>query len=309
MFRKWMFLAAFLGLQAGAAHAASVTFYGTPAILPSGNLLLNGQTIDLWGIERIAPGQQCLHNNAAWDCGAQATAALLQFIGKYPVRCVLMPGGSGGVAAAQCLRRTAQGEDDIARYLVAEGWARDRAITSGGFYAADENDARSRGLGTWDSSFQGIAPSAMYQAMPDVPPPIIVQNPNVIYSTVVPIGGILVIRGSRDEHHEDHHDEHHDDSHGQAQQQTGHHDDHQGGHHEQRGASSPLVTGTMNGTTIPPLNNSGAKQLNSPQQQPVLLNAAPGAAPNAGSGSAISARTSGGHHDHGSDHDMDKDGR
>ena len=84
----------------------------------------------------------------------------------------------GGKVVAQCFITVPGKEDDLARYLVAEGWARDRAADSGGAYAADEDKARHWRRGIWTSRFQsaedwknGIPNYIEYEQTPPKRPP------------------------------------------------------------------------------------------------------------------------------------------
>lgn len=154
-----IFLAALLliflclpGFVTLAAEAAE--FSGTPAVLPSGVIMIEGHNVTLSGIDPLASDQQCWHESRAWNCGEQALIALRHHIVGHALRCTVKSGSGGSEISAQCFRKTGDTEDDIARYLVAQGWARDRHGDSGGLYAVDENTARAYRRGIWTSRFQ-----------------------------------------------------------------------------------------------------------------------------------------------------------
>jgi hypothetical protein len=166
-------------LMSGAAFAASAAsdtssqFSGSAAVLSSGVMMIEGREVTLWGVDRLASDQQCWHEDRAWDCGEESMIALRHHLAGHHLRCIVNSDLGGGRVIAQCFIKSGTREDDLARYLIAEGWARDHAEDSGGFYAADEDKARHRRRGIWTSRFQsaedwknGVANYIEYQQTP-----------------------------------------------------------------------------------------------------------------------------------------------
>jgi len=148
-------------------------FTGMPAVLPSGMVMVQGHDLTLWGIAELASDQQCWHENRAWDCGEQSLIALRHYLAGHPVRCAIKSYPDNGPMSAQCFRKSGNKEEDIAQYLVAQGWARDAADESDNLYAKDEDSARQSRRGIWTSRFQrakdwknGISRYVEYEAAP-----------------------------------------------------------------------------------------------------------------------------------------------
>jgi len=224
-----LFLAALLTCIGAPAAAQTQEFLGTPVILPSGDLMLEGRDIVLWGIDPLASDQQCWHDNLAWDCGQQSLMALAHYTEGHVVNCRIISDLGDGRMSAQCfLERGDQGED-LARYMVFQGWARDLRDVSNGIYAADETDAWRNGRGIWTSRFQtpsdwrnGIQryvdyqlappPTPVYVAEP-APPPLVIQNPYLPVATGVPFGTVIIIHGGSEHDNDQGHDKDRDANH------------------------------------------------------------------------------------------------
>jgi endonuclease YncB( thermonuclease family) len=140
---------------AGTALAASgpTEFTGTPAVLPSGIIMIDGHDVTLWGIDQLASDQECWHESRTWDCGEQALIALRHHLAGHRARCIVKSDTSNPIGA-QCFCKTGDKEDDIARFLVMQGWARDEHDVTNGLYADDEKAARQSRHGIWTSRFQ-----------------------------------------------------------------------------------------------------------------------------------------------------------
>jgi endonuclease YncB( thermonuclease family) len=161
-------------------------FFGTPAMLPQGVIMVDGHDLTLWGIDRLAGDQECWHENRPWNCGEQASIALRHHLaGGIPVRCVVKSIDDDKLTAL-CFSKRDGKEQDIARYLVMQGWARDQHDITGGYYTADETLARRDRRGIWTSRFQSaedwkngiqryveydIAPMKTTSAAPSTLPP------------------------------------------------------------------------------------------------------------------------------------------
>jgi endonuclease YncB( thermonuclease family) len=129
-------------------------FSGSAAFLPSGDLMVEGREVTLWGIDRLTPDQQCWHEERAWDCGEESMMTLRHHLADRPVRCAVKSDSGGGKVIAQCFSKEGGKEEDVARYMVIEGWARDNADESDGLYADDQDHARLKRRGIWTSRFQ-----------------------------------------------------------------------------------------------------------------------------------------------------------
>jgi endonuclease YncB( thermonuclease family) len=178
---RTLFLLLLLCLAGGAALADDkVEYSGTPAVLPSGLIMIEGHDLALWGIDPLANDQKCWHDERAWDCGEEALTVLRHFLTGNKARCVVKTEQS-----AQCFRIKDGKEDDIAHYLVGQGLARDRAADSDGLYAPDETEARQNRRGVWTSRFQsaedwknGTSHYIQYQmAPPKTPAPTGADKP------------------------------------------------------------------------------------------------------------------------------------
>jgi endonuclease YncB( thermonuclease family) len=175
-----------------ATHAGEPReLFGTPMVQDSGLLMLDGQEVRLWGIATLAGDQQCWQNDRAWSCGEQATAALKHHIGGWLVRCQIKDDSGDGRVSAICLREQQDKPYDIARYLVAHGWAMDQRDVSGGLYAMEEGEARQKRRGVWTSRFQtaadwrdGIQRYVDYEAAPEPQATTTIVNNNTINNTV-----------------------------------------------------------------------------------------------------------------------------
>lgn len=136
-----------------ANHLQPVT--GIAVISDPMHLQINGQMIALWGIDTLAPDQQCWQDGAAWGCGEEALMALKHYADGKMVRCDIQSAADKeGPAFGKCFRLKGQKEQDIAEHLVKQGWALDRGVQSGGAYYAAEQDAQNRKRGAWQGRFQ-----------------------------------------------------------------------------------------------------------------------------------------------------------
>jgi hypothetical protein len=183
--------------------AAGHIFFGSPTIQSSGSITLDGLNVTLWGVDALAADQQCWHGDVAWDCGAEALAALRHYTANHLIRCVSKSDFGGGHVSAQCFRQNNAGDDDIARYLVQQGWARDLKDISDGAYAYDETDARQARRGVWTSRFQtssdwqnGNQRFVPYdEASPEEP---VTQTQTINNITILPAGSVEIIHGGAD---------------------------------------------------------------------------------------------------------------
>ena len=88
----------------------------------TGYLYSADQPFRLYGIQVIDHGPQCIANEQMWACGKAAHQALLNYVEKESLVCVLLPAGNGPDAdppAAECFL----GTHSVNAQLVADGWA------------------------------------------------------------------------------------------------------------------------------------------------------------------------------------------
>jgi len=143
-------------VSASPLHAGTnQSINGIAFVEDSMTLKINGQQISLWGIDTLAPDQQCWQDGTSWGCGEESLMSLKHFVDGRMVKCeIQQQADKEGPAAAKCARMKAQAQQDIGEYLVSHGWALDRGVASGGAYYASEQEAQSKKRGIWASRFQ-----------------------------------------------------------------------------------------------------------------------------------------------------------
>ncbi len=189
-------------LFTSAARAEEGTaLFGTPMVQSTGQILLDGHEVTLWGIATLAGDQQCWQNDRAWDCGGQAATALKHFIEAQLVHCHVKSDLGGGRVVGWCFCKKNGQSRDIARYLVGQGWATEQKDVSGGLYTLEENTARQKRRGIWTSRFQtaadwrdGTQRFVAYDIAPEPTPNVTVVNQtNINATTIVPQGPTKII--------------------------------------------------------------------------------------------------------------------
>jgi len=131
------------------------TLVGVPLVENDGVLSINGQKIALWGVDFLAPDQQCWQGDMAWACGEQAITALKHYLENKTVECVVKQSAvDDAPLLALCSRFKGPKRQDIAEHMILKGWAMERASTSGGYYFEAEAFAQKGRYGIWSSRFQ-----------------------------------------------------------------------------------------------------------------------------------------------------------
>ncbi|MDD3181889.1 MAG: hypothetical protein PHD48_03685 [Alphaproteobacteria bacterium] len=131
------------------------TLHGVAVVEDMGTLAINGTRVSLWGMDMLAPDQQCWQNDEAWPCGEEALMALKHFAGGRIVECEMQTApDKDGPALAKCYRWKRTRKIDIAEHMIAEGWALERGATSGGIYYWAEQSAQTNKEGAWSGRFQ-----------------------------------------------------------------------------------------------------------------------------------------------------------
>ena len=138
-----------------AAYADDQTIViGRPAIKDSGNLFMNGIHLRLWGVDTLAPDQQCWEGDMAWCCGEEATMALKHFIHGKKMKCTIIKAGDeNNPPLAQCEKLRSFRKKDLSRFLVFHGFATANVQD----YKPAERKARKMKRGIWSSRFQSAA--------------------------------------------------------------------------------------------------------------------------------------------------------
>lgn len=139
--------------SARADHLQTVS--GVAVVEASGTLAINGQRYTLWGIDMLAPDQQCWQGDTAWLCGEEALIALKHFAGGRTVYCEPQTAADkDGPPLAKCYRYKSTSKIDIAERMIRAGWALERGETSGGIYFQAEQEAQANKRGAWSGRFQ-----------------------------------------------------------------------------------------------------------------------------------------------------------
>lgn len=138
------------------AHSEHLdTLSGLAVVEDNGILAINGRRIALWGIDMLAPDQQCWQGEEAWPCGEEAMIALKHFLAGRSVECEIQTAADKDTPPlAKCYRFRNSSKTDIAEHLVRQGWALERGATSGGTYYEAEQSAQTNKRGAWAGRFQ-----------------------------------------------------------------------------------------------------------------------------------------------------------
>ena len=143
--RLILLLATFLS----AAPVAANDLVGVASVIDADTLEIRGVRVRLHGIDTPESRQSCMRaSGAQWRCGQQAALALSDRIGRRTVNCSVRNVDRYGRAIAVCT----QGNQDLNRWLVSEGWAVAYRRYSRD-YIGVETAARSAGRNIWSGQF------------------------------------------------------------------------------------------------------------------------------------------------------------
>lgn len=117
---------------------------GHPAINDGDSLTMGSERIRLLGIDAPELSQMCSRDGADFPCGRRSREALVALVGGRQVECSGRDRDRYGRLLATC----SAGGTELNSGQVAAGWA----VAYGG-YAAEEEAARSAGLGIWAGRF------------------------------------------------------------------------------------------------------------------------------------------------------------
>jgi hypothetical protein len=109
----------------------------------SGAIRADGHNLDLYGAVLIRRDRICTAEGARWTCGQRAYMTLRALLAERPITCSFKP-----ISVPPKAVCSVDGQD-IAQFLLREGWAeRPIDVTDQAYVEASEL-ARSRGLGIW----------------------------------------------------------------------------------------------------------------------------------------------------------------
>ena len=118
-----------------------------PVVEAAGVVRAGTKTVRLGGIE-APPPDAVRGSEKTWPCGRMAKAALQRFLRGRSVECAISPdNGPAGEDSLPAETDCAVGGSDIARWLVAEGWAK-----PAGRFEAEADAARRAGKGLWSET-------------------------------------------------------------------------------------------------------------------------------------------------------------
>ncbi len=109
-----------------------------PVIVSAGTIKANDKTIRIAGVALTEIDATCGDGASAWPCGRVARAALRRFVRGRAIECRIPEGADAIPDPATCL----VAGDDIAEWLVAQGWAKRNGDTYAKAAKAAEDDGR-----------------------------------------------------------------------------------------------------------------------------------------------------------------------
>lgn len=135
--------------ESGAAIVGSIT------VVDGETLEIQNQSIKLWGVDAPDLDQICHDGQGvAYNCGKEAASALSRWLAELqPVQCEPRGNDNAGNVVAICYTSTG---DDIAGWMVRNGYAIDWPKYSNGFYAVPQNEAQQAKNGIWQHN--GVEP-------------------------------------------------------------------------------------------------------------------------------------------------------
>lgn len=135
-----------LVLAAAPVRAADLT--GAPTVIDGDTLEVQGQPIDLYGVDAPEIDQTCAAGGKTYPCGIVARAALMDLTAAATVECTVRRRDETGRVIATCLA----GGYDLAEGMAHTGWGlADRTVTER--YVPVETRAKEAARGLWRGTF------------------------------------------------------------------------------------------------------------------------------------------------------------
>lgn len=130
--------------------AALSVVQGSPSVNDGDTIRIGETRIRLEGIDAPEMSQTCQRTDGTrWQCGKQSKAALIEKIGKEPVRCIITGTDRYKRSIGTCFVRKL----NLNQWMVQNGWSVAYARYSKS-YVVDEQDARRRRVNIWSGDFE-----------------------------------------------------------------------------------------------------------------------------------------------------------
>ncbi|WP_435167663.1 thermonuclease family protein [Falsirhodobacter sp. 1013] len=126
------------------------TMAGGARIIDGDTLDLDGNRIRLFGIDAPERAQTCRRANHDWNCGTEATAALVRAIGDRKLTCEKRDVDRYDRIVAVCHA----GDVELNTWMVRNGWALAYRQYGGEIYGANERAAKADKAGVWSGQFE-----------------------------------------------------------------------------------------------------------------------------------------------------------
>ena len=123
--------------------------YGTPTITDGDTIKILNNKIRLYGIDAPEKNQKCNKNGKEYNCGADATEALIKKISKNTIKCLTQKKKD---RYNRFLGICFIDKEDLNKWMVRNGYAIAYRRYSKN-YILDEEYAKSKKLGLWSGTF------------------------------------------------------------------------------------------------------------------------------------------------------------
>jgi len=135
---------------ANSSSIAQENIVGIASVIDGDTIEIHGRRIRLFGIDAPESQQFCFRaNGEPWRCGQHASFALADRIGRATLRCEPRDIDRYNRTVAVCFK----GNEDLNRWMVANGWAVAFRRYSLEYVAAEDAARRSR-FNVWSGSFE-----------------------------------------------------------------------------------------------------------------------------------------------------------
>lgn len=143
-------MAGYLLFSSSAPPSTKATdLIGRASVIDGDTIEIHGRRIRLHGVDAPESNQLCTIDGSRYRCGQIAALALADFIGQRTVSCDQKGTDRYGRAVAVC----SAGDEDLAAWLVSNGYALAYRRYSSDYVSAEEN-AAARHAGIWAGEFQ-----------------------------------------------------------------------------------------------------------------------------------------------------------